>query len=137
MLELALDASTADVLGRINLDTKTSTFSNIHSHLAYELTRPDGDGNPTLIPSKGAYMVELFLSGDEAGGPGVVGDSDPLFIAFDHQADAAAPGSAYANAVATAEALPEPTSFLIFTGLGSCLLILRQHPRPNKANSPR
>ncbi len=128
-LEATYTGTSSGVLGTMNLGIRTGTFSVIHSHYGYELTREDGG-----IPAVGAYMIEISLSGEDVfdtGGPTLL-DSDPIFILFNNQLDTTDPDgdgpmlSEFQQAVAAAEQLPEPSTSAIVAAIGAGLIGLRR-----------
>ncbi len=115
-------------LGKINIGdtdliddiiTGEETVVGIHGHVGYLLSRPLDGG----IPTRGAYMIELTVSGQSLDGSGpVLQDSDPIFIVFNNQLDEIGFGAA----VSAAEALPEPSTAVIVTAVGVGLIGLRR-----------
>ena len=134
-LVVTVTEDTSDLVGTINIsETPGGVFGvgSIHGHLAYELSRPDGQR-----PPDGAYMLELTLSGRDISGadrPPLV-DSDPIFVIFNNRLstdldDPMDPrSSAFGRAAAAAEALPEPTTGILLVTLGGGWIVFTRRNR--------
>ena len=125
-LEAIYDAGSDSLDEAINLQIRPDG-SQIHAHLGYELSIPDGDDDPTnntAAPEHAAYMIELRLSVVNIGtafdppdsSDPVIEDSDPIFFIFNNQLstvldDPSDPfSSEFGRAVTAAMQLPEPST---------------------------
>ncbi len=134
-LQLTITENTSGLVGTVNIDTAEPsggviTVTGLHGMLGYELSRQDG-----LTPAKGAYMIELTLSSNEvpaAGGIEIL-DSDPIFVVFNNRLDTVDPDgpegpmlSPFHQAVAAAQALPEPSTAVMIAAMGAAWMGLRR-----------
>ena len=116
------------LLGKINVGdtdliddiiTGEETVVGIHGHVGYLLSRPLDGG----IPTRGAYMIELTLSGQSLDGTGpILRNSDPIFIVFNDRLDVAG----FIAAVSAAEAIPEPSTAALVAAIGVGVISLRR-----------
>lgn len=141
-LEAIYDAGSDDLDRPINLQIRPDS-SQIHAHLGYELSIPDGDDDPTnnpLAPAKAAYMIELRLSAINIGSAfdppdsedPVIEDSDPIFFIFNNQlstvlGDPSDPFSSdFGRAISAAMELPEPSTAVMMIGLSMMVMSRRR-----------
>ena len=141
-LEVIIDGTTSGFLGKFNLEeTKTATGGGIesaHAHLGFELSVTDGTpsdpSDNTVVPTPGAYMIELTMSALERTGTdphvfeqSAFADSDSIFFLFDYRMDETS--MTFTDAVNAAEQLPEPSTAAIVAVVGLGVIGLRRRGR--------